>query len=101
MKERELVRDVLNLNVVGNDIALEACLQRLTNLRFCINQKTLPEHGDENVRVQFAFRVEHTGFNRARFARLAQIVGDLPVEKSQPVSPGHLKFCARREVEKG
>ena len=100
VKEREFVRDILNLNVVGNDVTLQACAQRFAKLRLGIDQKSFAECGYENLRVQFAFRIEHAGFYRGRFARLAQIVCDLPVEKSESVSPSHAKLCARGEVEK-
>src|SRR6266446_4530648 len=100
VKEREFVRDVLNLNVVGNDVALQACAKHFAKLRLGIDKQAFPARGDENVRVEFAFRIEHTGFHRDRFAGLAQIVCDLPVEKSEPVSPSHAKLCPRGEVEK-
>src|SRR5262249_21611987 len=100
VKEREFVRDVLNLNVVGNDVAFQACAKRFAKLRFGIDQEAFPERGDKNMRVEFAFRIEHAGFHRDGFARFLQIVCDLPVEKSKPVSPGHAKLCARGKVEK-
>src|SRR5262249_32168876 len=98
--EREFLRDVFNLNIVRNNVPFQTCAQRFTKLRFGIDQETFPKCRDENVRVQFAFRVEHACFNRNRFVRLAQIVCDLPVEKSESISPGHAKLCAREEIEK-
>ena len=40
VKEREFVRDVLNLNVVGNDVTLQACAQCFAKLRLGIDQKS-------------------------------------------------------------
>src|SRR5260370_18606995 len=101
MKERESVGDVLNLNVIGNHIAFQTGPKRFAKLRLGIDQKTLAERGNEDVAVQFAFRIEHASFESDRFAGLAQIVCDLPVEKPEPVSPGHAKLCAGAEVEEG
>src|SRR5216110_1329223 len=100
VKEREFVRDILNLNVVGNDVTLQACAKCFAKLWLGIDQKSFAECAYENLRVQFAFRTEHAGFHRDSFTRLTQIVGDLPVQKSQSVSPGHAKLCARGEILK-
>src|SRR5882724_4209827 len=99
VKEREFVGYVLNLNVVGNDVALQACAKCFAKLRLCIDQKSFAECAYEKLRVQFAFCIEHAGFDRSRFAGVAQIICDLAVEKSEPVSPSHAKLCARGEVE--
>ena len=40
VKEREFVRDILNLNVVGNDVTLQPCAQRFAKLRLGIDQKS-------------------------------------------------------------
>src|SRR5438067_3700953 len=101
MKERESIGDVLNLNVIGNHVAFQACPQRFAKLRLGIDQKTFAERGNEDVPVQFAFSIEHARFESDRFAGLAQIVCDLPVEKPEPVSPGHAKLRAGAEVEEG
>src|SRR6266550_2675390 len=101
MKEQESIGDVLNLNVIGNHIAFQACPQRFAKLRLGIDQKTFAERGNEDVPVQFAFSIEHARFESDRFAGLAQIVCDLPVEKPEPVSPGHAKLRAGAEVEEG
>jgi hypothetical protein len=99
MKERESIGDVLNLNVIGNHIAFQACPKRFAKVRRGIDQKAFAERGNEDVAVQFAFRIEHARFESDRFAGLAQIVCDLPVEKPELISPGHAKLCARAEVE--
>src|SRR6266480_5913665 len=101
MKERESIGDVLNLNVIGNHVAFQTCPQRFAKLRLGIDQKTFAERGNEDVPVQFAFSIEHARFESDRFAGLAQIVCDLPVEKPEPVSPGHAKLRAGAEVEEG
>ena len=100
VKEREFVRDILNLNVVGNDVTLQPCAKRFAKLRLRIDQKSFAECGYENLRVHFAFCIEHACFYRGRFVRLAQIVCNLPVDKTESVSPSHAKLSARREVEK-
>jgi hypothetical protein len=100
VKEREFVRDILNLDVVGDDVTLQACTKHFAKLRLDIDQESFTECAYENVRVQFAFRIENAGFHRDGFAGLAQIVCDLPVEKSESVSPGDAKLCAHREIEK-
>src|SRR5438445_10476718 len=64
VKEREFVRYVLNLNVVGTDIALQACAKRFAKLRLGLEHQASPEPGSDNVRGQFAFRIEHAGFHR-------------------------------------
>ena len=40
VKEREFVRDILNLNVVGNHVTLQPCAQRFAKLWLCIDQKS-------------------------------------------------------------
>src|SRR5512132_2760416 len=62
VKEREFVRYVLNLNVVGNDVALQACAKCFAKVRVGIDQKSFAECAYENVPVQFAFRIEHARF---------------------------------------
>src|SRR5206468_5773051 len=79
VKKREFFRFVLNLNVVGNDVALQACAKCFAKLWLGIDQKSFAECAYENLRVQFAFLIEHAGFHRDGFTRLAQIVCDLPV----------------------
>src|SRR5215211_1357828 len=99
MKEREFVGDVLNLNVISNHVALQSCAQCFANIRFGIDQKSFAVHCDKDMGVKFAFCIEHAGFDRSRFAGLAQIICDLAIEKSEPVSPCDAKLSARGEVE--
>ena len=95
VKEREFVGDVLNLNVISNHVAFQSCAQCFAKVRVGIDQKTFADHCDKDMGVKFAFCIEHAGFDRSRFARVAQIICDLAVEKPKPVVPGDTKLCAR------
>src|ERR1041385_6742761 len=101
MKERESIGDVIDLNVIGNHIAFQTGPKRFAKLRLGIDQETFAERGNKDMPIQFAFSIEHARFESDRFAGLPQIVCDLPVEKPEPVSPGHAKLCAGAEVEEG
>src|SRR6266567_357616 len=68
-------------------------------VRLGIDQKTFADHRDKDMGFKFAFCIEHAGFHRSRFAGVAQIICDLAVEKSEPVSPRDPKLRARGEVE--
>jgi hypothetical protein len=99
MEEREFIRDILNLNVVGNYVTFQPCAQRFAKLWLRIDQKIVAERSDENVRVQFAFRIEHARFDRGGFAQLAQVVCDLPIDETESVSPSDAKLSARGEIK--
>src|SRR4051795_3511973 len=100
MEEREFIGDILNLNVVGNDVTFQPCAKHFAKLRLRIDEKRFTERGDENVRVQFAFRVEHACFYRSGFAQLAQVVCDLSVDETERVRSSHAKLGARGEIKK-
>ena len=95
MKQRILIGDILNLNVVGNDVAPQPGAECFVNVRLGINQKGLPGCTNENVGVHLALRIEHACLDGDCFAGLAQIICDLPVQKPKPVGPGDAKLCAR------
>src|SRR4029078_793632 len=99
MEEREFIRDILNLNVVGNYITFQPCAKHFAKLRVGIDQKRFAERGDENLRVQFAFCIEHACFYRGAFTQLAQIVCDLPVDKTECVRSSQAKLGARGEIK--
>ena len=65
MEQRKFIRDILNLNVVGNDVTFQPCAKHFAKLRIRIHQKSFAERGHENCRVQFAFRTEDACFDAA------------------------------------
>src|SRR6476646_11246067 len=99
MEEREFICDIFNLNVVGNYVTFQPCTKDFAKLRVGIDQKRFTERADKNVRVQFAFRVEHACFHRGGFAQLAEVVCDLPVDKTECIRSSQAKLGARGEIK--
>src|SRR6266536_907955 len=101
MKDRQSIRDVFNLNVVGNHIPLQSGWECFSKFTIGIDPKAVRRRGNENVRVHLAFRVEHARLNCDCFASLAHVIRNLPIQKANPVIPRNTKLCASREIEKG
>ncbi len=94
MQDRQLLGDVFNLHVVGDDVTLESRLKRLAQLRLGIEEKTIAFGADDNVGVYFALRGQNASLDRARLARLANIIGDLAVEKTDSIAAGDAQLRA-------
>src|SRR6266404_152692 len=100
VKQRELIRDVLDFNVVRDHIAFQPRAEFLPKIWRRIHQKAFSECANENVRIHSAFCIKHTRLDGHCLAGLAQIVCDLPVEESKTIRPRDAKLRTRRKIEK-
>ena len=57
MKDRQLIADVFDRDIVGNHIALQPRLQRLAKFRLGVDYKEIRINGKEDMRIELAFRI--------------------------------------------
>src|SRR5436853_2143752 len=96
VKDRQSIGDVFNLDVIGDDIALEPGDECMSKVRIGIGQETILRGRKENMTVHPAYRAQNAGLDCGRFACLANVVRDLSVEKTQTVTSRDAKLCASR-----
>ena len=100
MKDRQSITDIFDLHVIGDDVTLEARLKRFSKLRIGIDQKAIRRGADGEVGIHSAFCAQNAGLERARFSRLASVVGNLSIQETKTIVSSDAKFCARGEIEK-
>ena len=100
MKDGKLVGDVFDLNIVGDHVVLQPGRQHFSRFGIGIDEKAVRPGGNENVRVYLAFSVEYARFDCSGFTGLAQIIGDLPIQKTKTIAPGDAKLCASGKIKK-
>ena len=64
MQDRQFFADILNLDIVGDDVPLQPGRQRLTLGCIRIEKETIRPGGNEDMPVEFAFRVQNAGLYR-------------------------------------
>src|SRR5439155_1910570 len=101
MKDRESIRVVFDLNVVGDYIPLQSGRKRFPKLGIGINPKAFEPSGNENVRGHLALRVEHASLNCHCFVGFSHIIRNLPIQKTKPITASNPERCASREIKKG
>jgi hypothetical protein len=85
MKESEIVSDIINHDVVGNQVSLEARTELLAQVVIGIDPNRVGRRKQEKVRIELSFGVQNARFLRRLGIGLADIVGRLAVEKSNPI----------------
>src|SRR5205814_4859764 len=100
MKNRESISDVINLNVVRDYVVLDPRGESFSKVGISIDPKTIGPGGKENIRVKFAFRIEHARFSSCGFGRLAHIIRNLSVQETDTVVSRDAKLCASGEIKK-
>src|SRR5712692_8530497 len=100
MKDRESITDIFDLHVIGDDIALEARLERLAKLRSGVDQKAIRRGAKGNVGIHSAFCAQDAGLERGRFGRLASVVRNLSIQETEAIISTNAKFCVCGEIEK-
>src|SRR5207249_8649987 len=100
MKNRESICDVIDLNIVRDYVALDPRGECFSKVGISIDPKTIGRGGKENIRVEFALRIEHARFSSCGFGRLAHIIRNLSVQETDTVVPRDAKLCASGEIKK-
>ena len=95
MKDREPVGHIFDLHVVRYDVTLDSRRKFFAHLRIGVEQERIGLRGNENDRVQLAFRAQDRGLNRGLSGCFPQIVGDLTVEKTKRVRSGNTQLYPR------
>src|SRR5262249_31364229 len=92
--------NVLNLNIVRDHELLEPLCQNLSNFRIAIDKKTIWCGGNKYVSVYLSLRIEHACFNHTALVGFADIVRNLPIQKTKTITSLHAKFCAGEKIKK-
>src|SRR2546425_1534939 len=100
MKNRESISDVINLNVVRDYVALDPRGESFLKVGISIDPKTIGPGGKENIRVNFALRIEHARFSSCGFGRLARIIRNLSIQETDTIVSRDAKLCASGEIKK-
>src|SRR6266571_4463686 len=98
MKDRQLIADVFDLHVIGDDVTLEARLERFSKLRIGIDQKAIRRGTNGDIGIHSAFCAQDAGIERGRFSRLASVVRNLSIQETKTIVSSDAKFCARGEI---
>src|ERR1043166_10273533 len=100
MKDRQSITDIFDLHIIGDDIALEARLERFTKLRLGIDQKIIRRGGKENMGIHLALCAQDASRERSGLGRLASVVRYLSVEETKAILSRDAKLCVAGELEK-
>ena len=96
MKKIEFVGDIFNLHIIRDDVAVETRGKRFTQISIGIEEVGILRSANKNMRIDFSLRIQNAGFDCFCFSRLAKIVCDLTIEKTQSIGPAQPKFRAVR-----
>src|SRR6266404_1650515 len=100
MKDRQLIGDIFDLHVIGDDVALEAWLKRFSKLRIGVDQKGIRRGAKGDVGIYLAFCAQDASLERRRFGRFPSVVRNLSIQETKAISSRDAKFCTRAEIEK-
>src|SRR5450756_369776 len=94
----ELVADVGDLHIVGDDEVIEQ-LQYFASLCVLrIHQQRVAALKGVEVRLNTALRVQHKGIDAVAGGKIANVVGDHTVQPADAVAAGHRDFGAPIQV---
>ena len=82
-------RDIFEANIISDGITFEPRLQPGTKLRVGIDHERVVRDGQNNLPLQLSLGSQDGCGDRRLRRRLGDVIGDLAVEKTNPVAAAH------------
>src|SRR4029078_12256121 len=76
MKERKLIGDILDLNIVSNDVAFHSNRELISHFRVSIKHERICVCENKNVSVHFSFGAQHRSVDIQSWRRLSEVIAD-------------------------
>lgn len=99
VQQPELVGDVFERYVIGNNIALQAYREVLAEGRFPVQEEPVISCGDVQVAGKFAFRSQSARVDRLPGTDLAEIIRQLAVQETKTVPTHDAKFGSAGQID--
>jgi hypothetical protein len=99
MEETEFFGDIFQCDIVGDNVLFQSGRERFSESRIRVQIMDCVRGCDKEVRTQLPFRSQRTSADGRSGPEAQDVVGELAIQKADPILPGNSEFCAVAKVK--
>ena len=99
MEEAEFFGDIFKYDIVGDNVLIQSGRKRFSESRIRVQIMSCVRGCDKEVSAQLSFGGQRTSANGRSGPQTQDIVGELAVQKPDPILAGDSELCAVAKVE--
>ncbi len=99
MEEAEFLGDIFKCDIVGDNVLFQPGSERFSESRIRVQIMDCVGGCDKEVRAQLSFGGQRTSANGRSGPQAQDIVGELAVQKADPILAGDSELCAVAKVK--